>query len=455
MKGHPQKVVLIEPRAGFDAYQFIRIPLIGLLYVATLLRRAGHDVIVLSEAEGPVFHPKAGKLAPELLSADVVGISIMTATANRGYEISAAIKRANPRARIVLGGPHCSLLPNEAAEHADVVVRGEGENIISNIVDPDFTERIVDGGLVADLDMLPFPDYDLQRGLAKSLKFATVSASRGCPFDCDFCCVTRIYGRKVRCRSVESVVDEIELRYKQGYRKLFFGDDNFGARKEWAKELLSETLRRRIQVSWVAQVRADVADDPDLLNLIKASHCSELFIGFEAVTQAALDKYNKSLKVEEVVESVNRLNKHKIDVVGMFVIGSDSDNKDTIKQTLKFCDTMRLRYAQFSILAPFPGTRVAEQLHAEDRIFDRNFSHYDGAHVVFHPKHFSPASLQRDVLRLWRDFYSWAKGFKSIAARHFLNKWEKANRRYLSQLKSYTASLAKDGRYSADSTIAE
>jgi len=441
----PQKIVLVEPAAEFNAYQFVRIPLIGLLYIATTLKRAGHDVTVLSEVTKPVLSRKTGKLAPELLSADVVGVSTMTPTAHRAYEIAHAVKEANPKTKVMLGGIHCSLLPDEAAQHADVVLTGEGENAVLDAVLPDFEGQIVKGGLIEDLDTLPFPDYGLERGLRKSLKYATISSSRGCPFDCSFCCVTKVYGRRVRFRSVESAAEEIELRYKQGYRNLFFGDDNFAANRDWTKALLTEMLRRKVKISWVAESRIEVAKDPELLDLISATNCRELFIGFEAVTQDSLDKYNKHLKVEEIVESVRRLNEHKISIAGMFIIGADSDNARTIKETLRFCKSNRLRYAQFSILAPFPGTRVARDLTSQGRIFDHDFRHYDGAHVVFRPANFSPLNLQRDVLKLWRNFYSLASGIKGVAARYFLSKWEKANKNYLAQLRSYTASLGRRG----------
>ncbi|HUT03418.1 MAG TPA: radical SAM protein [bacterium] len=445
MTNRPQKIVLVEPAAEFNAYQFVRIPLIGLLYVATTLKRAGHDVTVLSEATKPVLSRKNGRLAPELISADVVGVSTMTPTADRAYEIARAVKKASPNTKIILGGIHSSLLPDEAAEHADVVLTGEGENAVLDAVRPDFDGHIVRGGLIEDLDTLPFPDYELEPDLRKSLKYATISASRGCPYDCSFCCVTKVYGRKVRFRSVESVTEEIELRYKQGYRNLFFGDDNFAANRQWTKRLLTEISRRQLNVSWVAQSRAEIATDPELLDLISATNCRELFIGFEAVTQDSLDRYNKQLRVEEVIESVRRLNEHKISICGMFIIGADSDNIKTTKETLRFCKTMRLRYAQFSILAPFPGTRVASDLTSEGRIFDHDFRHYDGAHVVFRPANFSPLKLQRDVLKLWRDFYSLANGIKGLAARYFLNRWRKANKGYLAQLRSYTASLKGRG----------
>jgi len=404
-----KRIVLVEPSSGFNAYQFVRIPLVGLLYIATTLKRAGYNVVVLSELDKRVLDHSGRRLDRELLSADVVGISIMT------------------------------------AEHADVVVTGEGEDAVVKAVDPDNESRIVAGELVQELDNLPFPEFELQRGLVRTLRFAPVSASRGCPFDCSFCCVTRVYGRKVRFRSVESVIEELCLRWRQGYRRLFFSDDNFGANKEWTKALLEEMLRREMNFSWVAQARADVGRDPDLLGLIRKSNCCELFIGLEAVTQDTLDTLNKRQRVEEIVESIKRLNEHKIDICGMFIVGSDSDSKQTIRDTLDFCNRMNLCYAQFSILAPFPGTKVASDLEAQQRIFDRNWSHYDGTHVVFRPANFSPFSLQEDVLTLWKGFYSWAKGFKSLAARYFLRKWEKANRWYLSQLRAYTAALAKYG----------
>jgi radical SAM superfamily enzyme YgiQ (UPF0313 family) len=272
---------------------------------------------------------------------------------------------------VIIGGVHATFRPDEALQHADCCVLGEAEEVIDDVVarllDGVFAPRIVncDCGAsvatanktplcwVADLDNLPFPDLSLiHRWRAGPL--TPLMTSRGCPHDCRFCSVTTMFGRRYRFRSAELVLEELAHREA---RRVFFYHDNFTANRTRTLQLLEGMLRLPKPPRWMAQVRADVARDLELVKLMKASGCARLFIGYESVSPDTLEAYNKHLSVEQIVESVRVLHEHDIRVHGMFVLGADQDEKATIRGTARFAVREALDSVQFLILTPLPSTR--------------------------------------------------------------------------------------------------
>ncbi|MFA6356723.1 MAG: cobalamin-dependent protein, partial [Candidatus Omnitrophota bacterium] len=193
------KIVFIEPRSTeANVYSRISMPLLGPIYLGTILKARGHEVEIYNE---DILKPDYDKL-----EADLIGISILTSTAKRGYEIADRF----PREKVIMGGVHASLLPEEAIRHARQVVIGEAEEVIVDIVEGRITEPIVKGRPVEDLDSLPYPDFTLIKGDRSRSLAVPVSTSRGCPHDCSFCSVTKMFGRKYRFRSAENVMGELE-----------------------------------------------------------------------------------------------------------------------------------------------------------------------------------------------------------------------------------------------------
>jgi radical SAM superfamily enzyme YgiQ (UPF0313 family) len=223
-----------------------------------------------------------------------------------------------------------------------------------------------------------------------------------------------MFGRRYRFRSTESVLEEMARLRPRGV--LFFYDDNFAASRHRTAELLEGILSRGLKMNWAAQVRAEVTRDRELMKLFLRSGCHRVYVGYESVSAATLDEYDKGATVEEIVASVRIFHEHGIKTHGMFVLGSDSDDVETIRETSRFARRHHLNSVQFTILTPLPGTRTFEELDAAGRIFERDWRLYDGQHVVFDPRRMSAATLQREAWRAQEKFYSHWECLKSFGA---------------------------------------
>lgn len=432
------KISFIEPQPPYNAYSYSELPLLGSLYLGTVLSREGHQVRIYNEKRQKLYDERSGRIHPSLLDSNVVAISIVTCTADRGYKIATAIKKTKPAIRVMIGGPHASSLPEEAANYADLVVKGEAESVISDLVNDGAKEGIVEGRIIDNLDSLPFPDLSLIEGLKLPMRFAPISTSRGCPYACSFCYVSSLFGKEYRFRSADSVLEEISQRYKENQKGFFFYDDNFAANKNRTKTLLEKILQKNMKLRWVAEARTDVARDSDLLRLMARANCLSLLIGFESVNPATLNAYNKKQRVEDIEDCIMKLHHHEIKVHGMFVLGSDEDDVYTIKRTIRFCHKWKIDTAQFAILVPLPGTELYSTLNSQKRIFTRKWSLYDGLHVVFGPKKMLPYELQMKTLWAWKKFYSLSRNLKEcFISRHLIKKWERANKAFLKRLRLF------------------
>lgn len=400
------KIVFIEPRSTTaNVYSKIPMPLLGPVYLGTILRNQGHDVRIYKE---DVYTPDYSRI-----KADIIGISILTSTANRGYEIA----REFPKEKVIIGGVHASLLPQEAGKFARQVIVGEAEGVIGDIVNGKIQDKVVYGRPVEELDSLPFPDFSLIKGYRIPALITPVSTSRGCPFDCSFCSVTKMFGRKYRFRSSENVIQELlAIRSKN----LFFCDDNFTAHPKRTRQLL-EFLIRMKKRNWSCQVRCDAAKDESLLTLMARAGCSTACIGFESVNHKTLQAYDKKQTIEEIIHAIKSFHKKKIKIHGMFVLGGDDDNEKTVWDTVLFALKQKIDTIQMMILTPFPGTKVHDELEKQKRIFDRDWSLYDGQHIVFTPKLLSARSLQLNVLKAYAKFYSLYNSFVLFFRLHFRN----------------------------------
>ncbi len=381
------------------------MPLLGPVYLGTILKSQGHDVQIYKE---DVYTPDYASI-----KADIVGISILTATAKRGYEIA----RKFPKEKVIMGGVHASLLPEEAGQFARQVVVGEAEGVIGDIVSGKIQDAVVYGKPVQDLDSLPFPDFSLIKGYRLPAFMTPVSTSRGCPFDCSFCSVTKMFGRKYRFRSTQSI--ERELQRTQT-KHLFFCDDNFTAHPLRTRELLGFLVERKIR-DWACQVRCDAARDETLLTLMADAGCKVVCVGFESVNHKTLKAYDKKQTIEEIVHAIKSFHKKKIKIHGMFVLGGDDDNEKTVWDTVRFAIKHKIDTLQMTILTPFPGTKVYSDLEKEKRIFSRDWELYDGQHIVFTPKLLSARELQANVLKAYVRFYSLYNSFVLFIKLNFRN----------------------------------
>ncbi len=333
--------------------------------------------------------------------ADLVGITVLTRFAPHAYEI--ADKYRSRGVKVVLGGLHPSALPEEAGQHADSVVIGEAEGVWEKLLS-DFEKNdlkpFYKNNDFPDLRILKSPRRDLFKK-SKYLFTGMVQTTRGCPFDCNFCSVTKFFGGRFRTRPVECVIKEIRsLKTKF----IGFSDDNIFGNRIYARKLFSALKYEGI--IWMAQSSVNIADDPELLHLAARSGCKGLFIGLESVDQESLIQMHKGfLKPEKFRDSIARLHDEGIGVLGAFVLGNDNEDTSIFKRTLDFAKKVKLDLAQFSVLTPYPGTALFNRLFKEKRIFNFDWAKYDAGNAVFKPLKMSAEKLKEEVDKLWREFY--------------------------------------------------
>ncbi|TAL35949.1 MAG: B12-binding domain-containing radical SAM protein [Spirochaetes bacterium] len=454
-----KKMVFIEPQApGFHIFSKFPIPRLGSFILATMMRDRGWEVeVVVEQLEGVDFDTLKG--------ADLVGISTITPTAVGSYAIADRVRALG--VPVIMGGPHVTHLPDEAMEHADFVIRGEGERALMAFVDawegdrdysrvPNLSYRASDLTIhnpiqpfLENLDELPHPDLSLIKGglrTISNLRIIPVQTSRGCPFDCSFCSVTGMFGKGYRYRSTENVIEELH-QYDGGNDFVFFYDDNFTANRARARELLNAMIDAGFRFHWSTQVRVDVAKDEELVKLMKRAGCHTVFIGFESVNPASLKEMKKKQTVDDIAAAIRVIKRHGIHIHGMFVYGFDEDSPESVGATVRFTREVQLSSLQFLILTPLPGSDLYKKLNAENRILTTDWSLYDTHHVVFRPKNFTPWGLMNAQLYSHTKMYTWREMAKKLFqgniiglglayyARNLNIKWQKINRKYVKGLK--------------------
>ncbi len=450
------KIVLIEPKApNLHIFSQFPLPRLGTLILGTMMKDLGWDVEVFVEDFRKVDFDV-------IAEADLVGISTITSTAPRAYAIADRVRIM--RVPVLMGGPHVTYMTDEALEHADFVIRGEGEAALAAFIEarekgagyadvPNLSYRDAAGAIVhnpmaprvADLDRLPFTDFSLLHPDAKGMKHMSsipVMTSRGCPFDCSFCSVTGMFGRKYRFRSTANIIEELR-RYSGRKTLIFFYDDNFAADPRRTRELLEAMIREKLRIRWTTQVRADVARDPELVRLMKRSGCHTVYIGFESVNPDALQDMHKKQTVEEIARAVKVFRRARINIHGMFVLGFDQDDWKTVRKTVRWAKRARLTSTQFLILTPLPGSAFYDRIAAEHRITFHDWALYDAHHAVFQPARFSLPDLQKAQSFAHRKFYSLKGSVRKVLAgqwlalgiahyaRHLDKAWKKKNQTFL------------------------
>ncbi len=330
------------------------------------------------------------------LDFDLVAISTYTARAFDAYLVADAYRaRGIP---VVFGGLHATVLPDEAALHADAVVIGEGEGTWPEVI-RDFQH----GGRAGlqrfyreerpgrfNLGQAPMPRFDLlvqqqpTPGAVLSepsttgemhrlgpYNRITIQTTRGCPWDCDFCAASKLYGPRYRIKPVERVLQEVDA-VRALWRRPFieFADDNTFVHKAWAKRLLRELAGR--QIRYFTETDVSVAEDEELLDLLYPSGCRQLLIGFESPRRAGLegiDRANwKSRQHHRYLEAIEKIQSRGVSVCGCFIVGLDADTPAIFDDIRAFVERARLLEVQITILTPFPGTRLYQRLFSEGRL---------------------------------------------------------------------------------------
>ena len=353
---------------------------------------------------------------PERLDVDLVGLTVITGTAPRAYELSERFRRQG--ITTVLGGPHVTLIPRDAQPHADSVVVGYAEDTW-----PQLLRDFVGGRLKARYDQSP--DLNLanrplpRRELLPRRRFLTdnvFEATRGCVHDCDFCVVPSAWGRKPLQKPVADITEDIRRHLAQDKggrpRKIIFVDLNLIADRRYALELFRALVPLKVQ--WYGLATTLIGRDEEMLDAAEHSGCRGLLLGFESISPGNLKLSRKGFNhPDDYASLVTKLHGHGIAVQGCFTLGMDEDEPDVFERTAHFATEAKIDLPRFAVVTPFPGTALYKRLGDEGRILTRDWSLYDGQHVVFQPKRMTVNELQFGTERAWKIAYGW----RSIARR--------------------------------------
>jgi len=363
------------------------------LYILEGLTPRGYDVKIIEEEIEDIDYDQ---------ECNLVGISCMTANAPRAYFHCLEFRKRGKT--VILGGVHPTILPDEALQYADCVVVGEAEGVWEKLLE-DFRNNNLKKTYhdpIPDLEKYVPKDYS--RILKKRLfSLIPVMTTRGCPYNCDFCCVTNLFGKKIRHVPVENVVRDIEA---SGSKNFMFLDDNIIGHPAYAKTLFQAI--KPLKIKWVGQASVSLlVGDDELIRLAAESGCKALFFGIESISEDQLQTMRKAIKEIDLLESaLKKIKKMGILIHASMVFGFDNDTKEVFDETVRFLIKNKVSTVSFNILTPYPGTRTYEELKMENRLTIRDWRYYDHNTVVFKPKKMTAFELQQGKIKARKKFYS-------------------------------------------------
>jgi radical SAM superfamily enzyme YgiQ (UPF0313 family) len=390
----------LAPRSLLGADFYYRLPCLSLLRVAALTP-PGWEVVLLDERVERVDVEQ---------EADLVGITAMTCSVNRGYALADQFRQRG--VPVVMGGIHVSSRPEEALAHCDSVVVGEAEQLWPQVVreaGARCLQRIYrHQHHLPSLENLPRPDWDRYRGKGY-LPVHFVETTRGCPLDCEFCAVTAFFGGRYRNRPLDEVLAELRgLRPFEGFvmkNVVFFVDDNIVSNRAYARSLLTRIAD--LGLRWLGHASVNLAWDDELLELCRRSGCMGLLIGFETLSPETMESIGRKSRLGmDYLEAIQRIHDHGIGIDGSFVFGFDTDDEGVFERTLEFVTRAKIEVPYFSVLTPYPGTRLHERMRREGRILTDDWSWYDTSHVVIRPQRLTPDQLEAGYRAVFREAYS-------------------------------------------------
>jgi anaerobic magnesium-protoporphyrin IX monomethyl ester cyclase len=308
---------------------------------------------------------------------DLVGVAITFSTAWKiASKIANMIKKWNPEVKIVVGGAHATLAPEDTirTDNIDFVVRGEGERTILELVEGNpipeiegLSWKTANGGIVhnpprkmiENLDELPFPDYELELvQIDPKEDYVTIACSRGCSHNCAYCSSPKIWGRHVRFRSVENVIEEIKHRYyKYGVRRLHFADDTFNSNKRYVTDLCSKIVRNHLAISWSCDARINLLDE-DLLKMMKSAGCKRLKLGLESGSDRVLKMIMKGTTVNQIREKIKIVKKVGIRFTAYIMLGFPTETREEMMASYNLCKEIKPDWVSLSIATPWIGTEL-------------------------------------------------------------------------------------------------
>lgn len=452
--------------------KYIRTPSMGVLTLATVVKRQYDDVLMYSESISKIKWK-------DVLDADIVFIGIFTFAANRGYELADYIKR-NSKAVVVMGGLHASMNYPEACQHCDYVLLGEGDESILELMSALESGSPVEeiqgvayrrGGETVNtgnrcppenIDVIPNRDllYRYQKMAGHNTLWPQVHASRGCPHNCDYCALVRHFGRKVRKRSPQNIVEDIraaidfhDKKHHRLAKMLWITDDNFFADREWAIEVLHAIINSGIHYHFTIQARFEVGYDDEMLELLKQAGFDELAMGIEFLEDEAFENYHKHSTYRDIERSVQNIQRHGLRVRGLFIVGADNHEKGVGDRLADFVIAHNISGVLIQSMYFVPGTPVYET--HKDKLIHRNWSKYNG-NVVHYPQKISPYDLQLEIIHASRKIYSRRRLLQAILHKRGMERllfvgeyfWQKSVRADLASELPYLKRVTEEsGRY--------
>lgn len=398
------KVLFVNPPQTASKYKFMGViaPPLGIAYMAGVLQENNIDVEILdASAEDMDFKDVEKELLKR--KPDLVALTALTPTIGRALETAQIVKETLPDSIVVMGGYHptFNFIETLEDENVDIVIRGEGEYIMLNLVqalenqsslhdvkgivfeDKNSKEIVVnpEAPLIQDLDELPFPALNLlpmkkYRLLDMDTHMTTMITTRGCPMQCSFCSSAAMHGKKIRERSIENIVDEIEyLKTNYDIDTIAFMDDTFTLKKRKVMAICDEILKRNIEIMWGCTSRVDTLDEK-LLKKMKEAGCITIFIGVESADQQQLDNMCKNTTIAKIENAFKIAHKLKIRTIASVALGMPGDTKEIMNKTVKFVHKLKPNYAIYSLATPYPGTKFYKEAFEKNLIKIKDWSKY-------------------------------------------------------------------------------
>ncbi len=421
------KVLLISPQgSNIYAKMKVALPPLGIAYLAAVIREKGHKVKIIDRSI------EQQKLLPEDFAPfDLIGISADTPRYPEAVEIARTAKKAGKM--VTMGGYHVTFLDKEALETGvvDIIIRGEAEEIIVNLIDALEKKKdlstvkgisfVRDGNLIRtpvapppqNLDAMPFPARDLlslkkYSSQMAGLPVTNLITSRGCPFNCYFCSSSKFGGLKWRYRSAKSIADEIEILYHDyGYRTFAFMDDNFTLSKRRVMNFADELEKRKMNdIIWWCFSRVDIlVRNEDMVKRMAEAGAFQVFLGLESHNEQTLNDYGKNVGNKEQDQAIKLLHKYGINIHGSFIVGDINETKEMAMQTARWVQKVNPRVTQFSILTPYPGTALYNDVEREGRFLHKNWELYDALHATVKTDGMNPNEVQKMLIKDYRMAY--------------------------------------------------
>ncbi|MCS7139642.1 MAG: B12-binding domain-containing radical SAM protein [Candidatus Nezhaarchaeota archaeon] len=428
------KILLAVPPGcdKLEVYQVagIKAPPLGLAWIASVLESHGHEVKIIDS-------PTLGLSITDFVNAvkswspSIVGLSSLTPTIKLAYKAARAVKTVDRDIKVIVGGPHATFMWHEvlnSCRDIDYVVLGEGERsmlMLVEAIERGCIPRHVQGIALrneqgepvctgpwrsVDLDSIPPParhllPMDKYTLFDKPIRVIHLMASRGCPYGCIFCVTSYFFGRRVRYRRVDSVLDEIaECKDKYKTRTFVFTDDELTINKRWMNDFLRGLRERGLDIRWTCGSRVDTVDD-ELLRKMYSHGCKTIYFGVESGSQRTLERIGKRIslnQVQRVFETIRRIGGT---MVATFMLGFPWETISDMKQTLKFALKLDPDYAQFTYATPYPGTPLYEMAKSHNLIVDHDWSHYTTLRPVMRGFHFTLKDLESIFREAYRRFY--------------------------------------------------